>query len=69
MVVVHVAPELFMRQSYGAVASERERLPAGLHNARNLALEREATEAQTAYAELSQERTRPATELAAVVLT
>jgi hypothetical protein len=43
-------------------------LPAGLNDARNLALERKAAEAQTADAELAQERARTAAELAAVVL-
>ena len=43
-------------------------LPAGLHNARDLALERERAEAQTAAAELAQKRARTAAELAAVVL-
>ena len=49
-------------------AVKRERLPAGLHNTRDLALERETTEAQTADAELAQERARTTAKLAAVVL-
>src|SRR5580698_1970759 len=44
-------------------------LPARLHNARDLALERQTTEAQTADAELAQERARTAAQLAPVVLT
>ena len=44
------------------------RSPAGFHDAWNLALQRKRTEAQTAYSELSQEGTRPAAELAPIVL-
>ena len=58
MVVVRNAPGLFVRFDYGAVANERERLPAGLDDARDLALVREAAEAQAADAELAQERAR-----------
>jgi hypothetical protein len=43
-------------------------LPAGLYNARDLALEREAAEAQTADAELAEERAWTTAKLAAVVL-
>ena len=44
------------------------RLPAGLDDARDLALEREPAEAETADAELAQKRAGTAAELAAVVL-
>src|SRR5712672_2396839 len=43
-------------------------LPARLDDARNLSLEGERTEAETAYAELAKERARTTAELAAVVL-
>jgi hypothetical protein len=43
-------------------------LPAGLDNTRNLTLEGERTEAETADAELAQESARASAELAAVVL-
>jgi len=43
-------------------------LPAGLDDARNLALERKTAEAQAADTELAQKRARTAAELAAVVL-
>ena len=43
-------------------------LPARLHNARNFSLESERAEAETADAELAQERARTTAELAAVVL-
>ena len=43
-------------------------LPARLDNARDLALERQATEAQTAHAELTQKAARSPAELAPVVL-
>ena len=43
-------------------------LPAGLHNTRNLTLEGERTEAETADAELAQESARATADLAAVVL-
>ena len=43
-------------------------LPAGLDDARNLALESKAAEAHAADAELAQKRARAAAELAAVVL-
>jgi hypothetical protein len=43
-------------------------LPARLHDAGDLALERQATETQTAYAELAQVTARPSAELAPVVL-
>src|ERR1700760_1911986 len=44
-------------------------LPTRFHNARNLALERQTAEAQTADTELAQIRARTAAQLAAVVLT
>ena len=43
-------------------------LPARLHNARNFSLKGERAEAETADAELAQERARTTAELAAVVL-
>jgi len=46
----------------------RLELPAGLDDARNLALERKTAEAEAADAELAQKRARTAAELAAVVL-
>ena len=49
-------------------ARAKRYLPAGLHNTRNLAFERERTEAETADAKLAQEGARAATDLAAVVL-
>src|ERR1700761_235166 len=44
-------------------------LPTRLHDARNLAFERQTTEAQTADTELAQIRARTAAQLAPVVLT
>src|SRR5690242_3434143 len=44
------------------------RLPGRLHNARNLAAQRETAETQTAHAEFAQEPARAAAQLAAVVL-
>src|SRR6201995_830482 len=58
--------ESFCSQSERFVV--RAGLPAGLDDAWDLALERQCTEAQTADAELAQERARTAAELAAVVL-
>jgi hypothetical protein len=43
-------------------------LPARFHDARDFTLERQATEAQTAYTELAQEAARPPAQLAPVVL-
>ena len=43
-------------------------LPARLHDARNLSLESERTEAETADAEFTKERARTTAELATVVL-
>src|SRR5881227_2316135 len=60
---------LRMRVSMSAIGSLRMGLPARLHDAGHLALERELAEAQTTHLELPEVGARPATELAAVVRT
>src|SRR6516165_4900719 len=63
-----------LERAYGRVRRTRlvfllyQSLPARLHDARNLSLESERAEAETADAELAKERPRTTAELAAVVL-
>jgi hypothetical protein len=61
LTMLTVTPKLVLTQ-------ELPELPAGLDDARNLALECQTAEAQAADTELAQKRARTAAELAAVML-
>src|SRR5437870_8180428 len=58
---------LRMRVSMSAIGSLRMGLPARLHDAGHLTLERELAEAQTAHLELPEITARPTAQLAPVV--
>ena len=68
MAAAAVTPAAEFRYALTGSAVGTPALPARLDDAWDLTLQRQSTEAQTADAELAQERTRAPAQLAAVVL-